>query len=81
MEYWTVHLDQTTRAFLNMEAARDYAMGQLAQDPGPIVHLTGEANVHILYTDTRIARVQPLRLSFAGNPNGHIIVIPDWEGG
>lgn len=80
MEYWTVQLSGTTRAFTHMEAARDYAMGQLAHDPGPIVHLTGEVAVHILYTDKRIARVQPLALSFASNPNGHIIIIPDQEG-
>jgi len=79
MQYWTVQLSRTTRAFLNMEAARDYTMAQLEQDPGPIQHFTGADDIHILYTDTRIARVQPLRLSFAGNPNGHVIIIPDQE--
>lgn len=80
MDFWTVQLSGTTRAFNSMETARDYAMSQLEHDPGPIVHLTGEVGVHILYTDTRIARVQALSLSFAGNPNGHLIVIPDQEG-
>lgn len=79
MNFWTVQLSGTTRAFDSPQTARDYAMGQLANDPGPIVHLTGEVDVHILYTQKRIARVQPLRLSFAGNPNGHIIIIPHQE--
>lgn len=79
MQYWTVQLSGTTRAFLSMEAARDYALAQLEPDPGQTIHLTGELGVHILYTNKRIARVQPLSLSFAGNPTGHIIIIPDQE--
>lgn len=79
MNFWTVQLSGTTRAFDSPQTARDYAMTQLEHDLGAIVHLTGELDVHILYTDTRIARVQPLSLSFAGNPNGHIIIIPDQE--
>lgn len=80
MHFWTVQLSGTTRAFLSSQGARDYAFAQLEEDPGPTVHLTGDEDIHILYTDTRIARVQPLRLSFAGNPVGHIIIIPDQEG-
>jgi len=79
MNYWTEQLSGTTRAFLNMVAARDYAIAQLTTGAIGPTHLTGGDDVHILYTATRIARVQPLRLSFAGNPGGHVIIIPDQQ--
>ena len=79
MEYWTVQLSGTTRAFLTMESARDYAMEQLTINAVPPTHISGPVDVHILYTRDKIARVQPLQLAFAANPTGHIIIIPDQE--
>lgn len=79
MAFWTCELHETTRVFDSANATREYAIQQLTIDGVPPVHLTGPDDVHILYNETAVARCQPLKLQFAGNPNGHVVIITEGD--
>lgn len=75
MNFWTAEIRGVTRAFDSAAHARLYAVTKLTIDGVTPEHHQYSNDVHVLVSALELARVQPLSLQFAGNPNGHNIVI------